>query len=118
MLPKTRLKTSTQLKFEFRSLEKQVSKKDEFYHNKMQEFAIQAEEASDAQKRSLIEEFGQELNQYELSTSYLGEEPRQQVAVSDLGVIHFKLRVRGCATTRTVRRCCSETTGTKAVSGK
>ena len=39
----------------------------------MQEFAIQAEEASDAQMRSLVEEFGQELNQYELSTSFLGE---------------------------------------------
>ena len=54
-----------------------MSKKDEFYHNKMQEFATQAEEASDAQKRSLIEEVRQELNQYELSTSYLGEEPRE-----------------------------------------
>ena len=77
MLPKTRRKTSTQLKFEFRSLEKEVSKKDEFYHNEMQEFATQAEEASDAQKRSLIEEVRQELNQYELSTFFLGKEPRE-----------------------------------------
>ena len=104
--------------FEFRSLEKEVSKKEEFYHNEMQEFATQAEGELDAQKRSLIEEGRQELNQYELSTFFFGKEPREYVVVSDLAVIHFKLRLRGWVTTRTVRRCCSETTGTKAVPGK
>ena len=39
----------------------------------MQEFATQAEGELDAQKRSLVEEVRQELNQYELSTFFLGQ---------------------------------------------
>ena len=43
----------------------------------MQEFAIQAEEALDVEKGSLIQEAVQGLSQYELSTYALGAEPRQ-----------------------------------------
>ena len=45
MLLKIAAHTSTQLNDEFWTLQTEMSKKDEFYHHKMQEFAVQAEEA-------------------------------------------------------------------------
>ena len=65
---KTEACTSAQLNREFRAVENEKSKKDEFHHEKMQEFAIQTEEAFDVQKLSPSHEAEQELGQYELST--------------------------------------------------
>ena len=44
--------TSTQLNAEFRAIENDASENDEFCQIRMQEFAIQAEEATDSQNRS------------------------------------------------------------------
>ena len=44
--------TSTQLNAEFRAIENDASENDEFCQIRMQEFAIQDEEATDSQKRS------------------------------------------------------------------
>ena len=52
-------------------MEDDASEKDQFYKIQMQVFATQAEEAPDAQKRSLIKETGEERRLHEQSTCIL-----------------------------------------------
>ena len=63
--------TSTLLHGEFRTLGNEVLKEDEFCHDTMQEFAIQAEEALDAEMRSLVQEAGWNSVRTSLSTDTL-----------------------------------------------